>query len=199
MRILLVEDDDRVVAALEPALRRANLVVERAATAAEAMTRHQDADLILLDMGLPDQDGYAVCQQIREVNPVPIIAVTARREEASVVAALRAGVDDYVTKPYRLAELMARIEAVMRRYGRHTVAEAAEYGGIRVDTGSRQAYVDGEPVALARKTIMEAIWETMWVGASRTIDVHVASLRAKIGRPELIETVRGTGYRLAQA
>ena len=217
MRILLVEDDDRVVAALQPALRRANLVVERAATAAEAMAGHEDADLILLDMGLPDLDGYALCQQIRAVNPVPIIAVTARREEASVVAALRAGVDDYVTKPYRLAELMARIEAVMRRYGHHAVAEATEYGGIRVDTGSRQAYLDGEPVALARKelellvmlvqeagdvvtreSIMESIWETKWVGASRTIDVHVASLRAKLGRPELIETVRGTGYRLAQ-
>ena len=217
MRILLVEDDDRVVAALQPALKRANLAVDRAATAAEAMTMHEDADLILLDMGLPDLDGYALCQQIRAVNPVPIIAVTARREEASVVAALRAGVDDYVTKPYRLAELMARIEAVMRRYGHHTVAEATEYGGIRIDTGSRQAYLDGEPVALApkelellamlvreagdvvtRESIMESIWDTKWVGASRTIDVHVASVRSKLGRPELIETVRGTGYRLAE-
>ena len=93
-----------------------------------------------------------MCQQIRELNPVPIIAVTARREEASVVAALRPGVDDYVTKPSRLAELMARIEAVMRRYGKHTVAEAAEYGGIGVHTGSRQAYVDGELVALAKSS-----------------------------------------------
>ncbi|KQY62713.1 MULTISPECIES: response regulator transcription factor [unclassified Nocardioides] len=218
MRILLVEDDDRVVAALEPALQRANLIVDRAATAAQAMTMHAAADLILLDMGLPDQDGFALCRQIREVNPVPIIAVTARREESSVVAALRAGVDDYVTKPYRLAELMARIEAVMRRSGRRTVSERAEFGGIRVDTGARQAYVDDEPVALApkeldllallvqgngdvvtRESIMEAIWHTSWVGASRTIDVHVASLRGKLGRPELIETVRGTGYRVAPA
>src|SRR5690349_1276215 len=103
MRILLVEDDDRVVAALSPALRRVNLAVDRAGTAAEAMEKHDAADLILLDMGLPDLDGFRLCQQIRQVNPVPIIAVTARREEASVVAALRAGVDDYVTKPYRLA------------------------------------------------------------------------------------------------
>jgi DNA-binding response OmpR family regulator len=217
MRILLVEDDDRVVAALSPALRRVNLAVDRAGTAAEAMEKHAAADLILLDMGLPDLDGFRLCQQIRQVNPVPIIAVTARREEASVVAALRAGVDDYVTKPYRLAELMARIEAVMRRYGRHAPSDTASYGGLRVDTGSRQAYLDDEPVALApkeldllamlvhgggdvvtREAIMESIWETSWVGASRTIDVHVASLRSKLGRPELIETVRGAGYRLAR-
>ena len=199
MRILLVEDDDRVVrrSARPQACQPGG---DRAATAAEAMARHQDADLILLDMGLPDQDGYAVCQQIRELNPVPIIAVTARREEASVVAALRAGVDDYVTKPYRLAELMARIEAVMRRYGEAHGGGGAEYGGIRVDTGSRQAYVDGSPSRwrarsstcwhagaeagelVTRETIMEAIWETTWVGASRTIDVHVA-IAARQARP----------------
>lgn len=216
MRILLVEDDDRVVAALEPALQRVGLIVDRAATAAEALARHAEADLILLDMGLPDQDGSALCRQIREVNAVPIIAVTARREETSVVNALRAGVDDYVTKPYRLAELMARIEAVMRRSGRRTVAQRAEYAGITVDSDARRAFIDAEPITLApkefdllallvrgagdvitRESIMETIWHTSWVGASRTIDVHVASLRGKLGRPELIETVRGRGYRLA--
>jgi DNA-binding response OmpR family regulator len=217
MRILLVEDDDRVVAALRPALKRVNLAVDRAGTAAEAMEKHADADLILLDMGLPDLDGSALCRQIRAVNPVPIIAVTARREEASVVSALRSGVDDYVTKPYRLAELLARIEAVMRRSGQQAPTDVATYGGLRVDTGSRQAYLDDQPVALApkeldllallvrgagdvvtRESIMEAIWDTSWVGASRTIDVHVATLRGKLGRPELIETVRGAGYRLAR-
>lgn len=117
MRVLLVEDDDRVVAALTPALRRAHLTVTRAGTAAEAVEAAPGADLVLLDMGLPDQDGLTVCRRIRERDGVPIIAVTARRDEASVVSALRAGVDDYVTKPYRLAELMARIDAVMRRSG----------------------------------------------------------------------------------
>lgn len=217
MRILLVEDDDRVVAALTPALHRAQLLIDRAATAAEALELHGDADLVLLDMGLPDQDGLALCRRIRRDNDVPIIAVTARREETSVVAALRAGVDDYVTKPYRLAELMARIEAVMRRFGTQPVSQVDEFGAIRVDIGSRQAYVGGDPIPLARKefdllqllvrnsgdvvsreVIMESIWETSWVGASRTIDVHVANLRAKLGRPALIETVRGAGYRLAR-
>src|SRR3990170_4664128 len=109
MRILLVEDDDRVVAALTPALRRANLLVERAATASEALRSLDGIDLVLLDMGLPDMDGIALCGRIRTTSEVPIIAVTARREEAMVVSALRAGVDDYVTKPYGLPELMARI------------------------------------------------------------------------------------------
>ncbi|UYM03963.1 response regulator transcription factor [Solicola gregarius] len=216
MHILLVEDDDRVVAALRPALHRANLRVDRAATAAEALGRLEGIDLILLDMGLPDQDGLALCRQIRMTSEVPIIAVTARREESMVVAALRSGVDDYVTKPYRLAELVARIDAVMRRFDKHPAADVDEFGRIRIDAGARRAYVDEQPISLARKefdllhllvrsngdlvtreAIMETIWATSWVGASRTIDVHVATLRAKLGEPTLIETVRGAGYRLA--
>lgn len=216
MRVLLVEDDDRVVAALTPALQRANLQVRRAATAAQALTMHGEADLVLLDMGLPDQDGLSLCRRIRAGSEVAIIAVTARREESAVVSALRAGVDDYVTKPYSLAELMARIDAVMRRFGKRPVEPMTEFGDLRVDAGARQAYLSGEPVALARKefellsmlvqgngdlvtreALMEAIWDTSWVGASRTLDVHVATLRSKLGRAELVETVRGVGYRLA--
>ncbi|HSE71285.1 MAG TPA: response regulator transcription factor [Nocardioidaceae bacterium] len=216
MRTLLVEDDDRVVEALTPALHKAGLHVTRAATAAEALERFGQADLVLLDMGLPDQDGLALCRQIRERSDVPIIAVTARREETMVVSALRSGVDDYVTKPYSLAELLARIDAVMRRFGHAVVPLVTEFADVRIDPGARQAFVAGEPVALARKefellqvlmqgdgdlvtreALMEQIWDTAWVGASRTLDVHVANLRAKLGRPQLIETVRGVGYRLA--
>ena len=216
MRILLVEDDDRLVAALTAALLRANFQVRRVATAAAALTAHADADLVLLDMGLPDQDGLTVCRQIRAVSEVPIIAVTARREKASVVAALRDGVDDYVTKPFSLAELTARIEAVMRRFGHKTAEPVSDVGDLHVDLGARQASLAGEPLNLTRKefdllgmliqgdgdlvtreTLMETIWDTSWVGASRTLDVHVATLRSKLGRPELIETVRGVGYRLA--
>lgn len=216
MRVLLVEDDDRVVDALLPALRRAHLQVRRVATATEAIAVHAGFGLVLLDMGLPDQDGLALCRQIRDTSDVPIIAVTARREEATVVAALRAGVDDYVTKPYSLAELMARIAAVMRRVSRKPLELVGELGDIRLDHGSRQAFVAGKRVTLARKefdllsmlvqgrgdavtreALMEGIWETSWVGASRTLDVHVSSLRAKLGRPELVETVRGVGYRIA--
>ncbi len=217
MRVLLVEDDDRVVAALVPALRRAHLSVVRAETAAAALDLHADVDLVLLDMGLPDQDGLALCRQVRASSSVPIIAVTARREEAMVVSALRAGVDDYVVKPYRLAELLARIEAVMRRTGRQPPMEpVSEVGDLRLDHGTRQVFVGEDEVVLTRKefelvsmlaqaggdvvtreALMEGIWDTAWVGASRTLDVHVSAVRAKLGRPGLIETVRGLGYRLA--
>lgn len=215
MRVLLVEDDDRVVAALTPALRRAHLSVTRAGTAAEAMRHVGDADLVLLDMGLPDQDGLALCRQIRQHATVPIIAVTARREETSVVAALRAGVDDYVTKPYRLAELMARIDAVMRRSGHGVPASVDHVADVRLDLGARRVWVGDCEVALTRKefdllstlidaggntvtreSLMESIWDTSWVGASRTLDVHVSALRTKLGRAHLIETVRGIGYRV---
>lgn len=215
MRVLLVEDDDRVVAALTPALRRAHLTVIRAGTAAEAVEAAPGADLVLLDMGLPDQDGLTVCRRIRERDGVPIIAVTARRDEASVVSALRAGVDDYVTKPYRLAELMARIDAVMRRSG-HGVPESIDHvADVRLDLGARRVWAGETEVALTRKefdllstlvdaggdavsreSLMESIWDTSWVGASRTLDVHVSALRTKLGRPQLIETVRGIGYRI---
>lgn len=215
MRVLLVEDDDRVVAALTPALRRAHLTVTRAGTAAEAIDAAPGADLVLLDMGLPDQDGLTVCRRIRERDGVPIIAVTARRDEASVVSALRAGVDDYVTKPYRLAELMARIDAVMRRSG-HGVPESIDHvADVRLDLGARRVWagetevaltrkefdllstlVDADGDAVSRESLMESIWDTSWVGASRTLDVHVSALRTKLGRPQLIETVRGIGYRI---
>lgn len=216
MRVLLVEDDDRVVEALVEALHRAHLQVRRVATAAEALTAFADADLVLLDMGLPDQDGLALCRQIRASSEVPIIAVTARREEASLVSALRAGVDDYVVKPYSLAVLMARIEAVMRRVGHAPVAPVAEVGDLRLDHQAREAFLAGRDLGLTRKefellsmlvqargecvtreALMAGIWDTSWLGASRTLDVHVSSLRAKLGRPGLVQTVRGVGYRVA--
>lgn len=215
MRILLVEDDDGVASALTPALQHRSHFVDRAATAAEALTQLGDADLILLDMGLPDQDGLALCRQIRRDSEVPIIAVTARREESSLVAALRAGVDDYVTKPYSLEELLARMDAVMRRFGHQPVEPVSELGDLRLDLGTRQAFLAGEEIPLTRKefdllgvlaqrrgdvvtreVLMRAIWDTTWVGASRTLDVHVATLRSKLDRPGLVDTVRGVGYRL---
>ena len=216
MRVLLVEDDDRVVDALVPALQRMHLHVRRAATAAEALQHVDGVDLVLLDMGLPDQDGLALCRQVRQRLDVPIIAVTARRDEAAVVSALRAGVDDYVTKPYRLAELLARIDAVMRRAGQQPAELVEQLGEVHLDHGSRRVTVSGEEVSLTRKEfellsmlvqaagdvvtremLMEAIWDTAWVGSSRTLDVHVSALRSKLGRPGLVATVRGVGYRIA--
>ncbi len=216
MRVLLVEDDNRVVEALVEALHRAHLTVRRVGTAAEALTAFHDADLVLLDMGLPDQDGLALCRQIRAASEVPIIAVTARREEAALVSALRAGVDDYVVKPYSPAVLLARIEAVMRRFGHAPVTPVAEVGDLRLDHQAKEAFLAGRNLGLTRKefellsmlaqargecvtreALMGGIWDTAWVGASRTLDVHVSSLRAKLGQPGLVQTVRGVGYRVA--
>ncbi|MDF9715530.1 response regulator transcription factor [Nocardioides sp. ChNu-153] len=226
MRALLVEDDTGLAAALVQALRAQGWRVLHAATGRSAL-EHLDAalgggpddavDLVLLDMGLPDHDGLWVCQQVRARSGVPIVAVTARRSEAAVVGALRAGVDDYVTKPYSLAVLLARMEAVLRRSrGRAGEEPVADLGfahdraarAVRLPDGTRVALTakesellgalartPGDPVT--RAALMEEVWDTTWVGASRTLDVHVAALRAKLGPAVPIETVRGIGYRLA--
>lgn len=215
MRVLLVEDDDAVAGALGEALQRVGLAVDRAADAEEGWRKHAQASLVLLDMGLPDSDGLALARRIRSASEVPIIAVTARRAEASVVAALQAGVDDYVTKPYSTQVLLARIDAVMRRSGRGVTVGDVRVGALALEPEEQRATYGGEVLDLTRKEfalllvlaqnaghvvtraeLMERIWQTTWVGGSRTLDVHVASLRAKLGDGELVETIRGTGYRL---
>ncbi len=215
MRVLLVEDDDAVAGALGAALQRVGLAVDRAADAEEGWRKHAQASLVLLDMGLPDSDGLALARRIRSASEVPIIAVTARRAEASVVAALQAGVDDYVTKPYSTQVLLARIDAVMRRSGRGVAVGEVRVGALALEPQEQRATYGGELLDLTRKEfalllvlaqnaghvvtraeLMERIWQTTWVGGSRTLDVHVASLRAKLGDGDLVETIRGTGYRL---
>lgn len=216
MRILLVEDDTGVAEALTQALRRNGYQVCRAATAAEALGAHGDADLVLLDMGLPDRDGLWVCREVRKVSAVPIVALTARRSERAVVAALRAGVDDYVTKPYSLDVLLARVEAVLRRAAPSPPAPHAGAAlGVELVDELREVRTTDRVVALtakefellqalvrtpgrpvSRAALMEEVWDTTWVGASRTLDVHVAGLRAKLGDALVIETVRGVGYRV---
>lgn len=214
MRILLVEDDPGVAEALTQALRRNGYQVCHVATAAAALEAHADAELLLLDMGLPDRDGLWVCQEVRKVSAVPIVALTARRAERAVVAALRAGVDDYVTKPYSLDVLLARVEAVLRRAAPAAAPPAADLG-VELLAESREVRTADGVVALtakefellralvrtpgrpvSRAALMEEVWDTTWVGASRTLDVHVAGLRGKLGDALVIETVRGIGYRV---
>ncbi|MEV4756764.1 response regulator transcription factor [Micromonospora sp. NPDC049559] len=215
MRILLVEDDRRVAAALTSALTRRGFEVEHAATAAAALAA-APCDLVLLDLNLPDGDGVEICRQLRAERPqLGIIAVTARGEERDRVLGLRVGADDYVVKPFSMAELHARIEAVLRRAARSTPAQVViGTGRVRVDTAARTVTVDGAPVALTRKEfdilvslarqpghavtherILLDVWQTTW-GTRHTVEVHVASLRGKLGDPGLVETVRGVGYRL---
>ncbi|MFJ8578188.1 response regulator transcription factor [Micromonospora sp. NPDC093277] len=215
MRVLMVEDDLRVASALGAALRRRGYAVIPATTAAEAATAGP-VDLVLLDLNLPDRDGLELCRQIRRQNEdVAIIAVTARSEERDRVAGLRAGADDYVVKPFSMAELQARIEAVLRRTARAARAETAlEVGDLRVDLNARRVWLSDREVSLTRKEfdllmalarqagtvvsrerLLMDIWQTTWK-AGHTLDVHVAALRGKLADAGLVETVRGVGYRL---
>jgi len=210
-----VEDDRRVSAVMISMLQRRGYEVEHAATATAALEA-APCDLVLLDMNLPDGDGLDVCRSLRARNEqVGIIAVAARGEERDRVTGLRVGADDYVVKPFSMAELQARIEALLRRTVRQATArEIAEIGPLRIDHAARTVHLDEVPVALTRKEfdvlaslarqpgvalsrerILLDVWQTTWSG-KHTLEVHVASLRAKLGRPELVETVRGVGYRL---
>ncbi|MEU4802454.1 response regulator transcription factor [Actinosynnema sp. NPDC023587] len=221
MRVLLVEDDDRVAEALVPALTRRGFTVDRQATGRGTLDRLAGVDVVLLDLGLPDVDGVTLCRGIRAASDVAIIVVSARGEIDDRILGLHAGADDYLVKPYDVGELVARVHAVRRRRGDPVgvgVAgtEVFETADVRVDLARHEVTVAGEPVALSRKEfqvlalvmaaggavctrerILAEVWGRTWAGANRTLDVHVATLRTKLGRPALLETVRGVGYRLS--
>ncbi|MDX3655941.1 response regulator transcription factor [Streptomyces sp. ID05-26A] len=219
MRVLVVEDDDRVARGLLTALRHAGYEVHRVATAADAL-RAAPADVVLLDLGLPDGDGLDVLRELRHRPGTAVITVTARGEERERVLGLRAGADDYVVKPFGTSELLARIEAVLRRTRTHRAEPEAEgplqIGPLRIIASTRAATLDGEPLSLTRKEfdllallaarkgevvsrdfIVDQVWQAHWEAPSRTLDTHIAALRNKLGGHVKIETVRGVGYRLA--
>jgi DNA-binding response OmpR family regulator len=235
MRVLLVEDDDRVAGALSVNLTRQRMEVDRVGSAQRALERLRTGaghDVVLLDLGLPDLDGLALCRRIRELCDVPVIMVTARTDMASRLHGLHVGADDYVTKPFDPRELVARIHAVTRRAGAAprpgpepvpelTGPETAPVSravtgpnGVRIDVERREVTVEGEPIPLTRKEfnllamlarqpgivftrsrILAEVWDSAWVGNQRTLEVHVAAVRAKLGVAGVIETVRGVGYR----
>jgi len=172
--------------------------------------------VVLLDLGLPDLDGLQVLAMLRGLGGTPVIVVTAQDDDAAVVRALDAGADDYVVKPFGLRELVARIRAVTRRTaGRKDAGDVLVAGDIRVDVPARRATISGRELQLTlkefdllallasqpdvvvdRQRILRDVWDTTWYGSSKTVDVHVAALRKKLGDPTLIETVRGVGLRL---
>lgn len=198
------------------ALQRHGYMTQRVGTVADALSAER-ADLVLLDLRLPDGDGLDVCRQLRERDPdIPIIMVTARASPVERVHGLRLGADDYVAKPFAIAELVARIEAVLRRAPRReeASAEVITVDDVTIDVAARRVEVDGVAVGLTRKEfdllvlllgrggevvsrpeLLEQVWHTSWEGSTRTVDVHVAQVRHKLGRPQLIETVHGVGYR----
>jgi two-component system, OmpR family, response regulator RegX3 len=215
MHLLVVEDEDTIAEPLVEGLLAEGFEVTRVATGQDALDA-APVDLVLLDLRLPDIDGFTVCRELRSRSDVPIIVVTAKGEEVDRVVGLELGADDYVVKPFGLRELIARIRAVARRTpGRHEVREMLVVGALEVDVPARRATIDGRELQLTlkefdllallasepglvvdRQRILREVWDTTWYGSSKTVDVHVAALRKKLGDPTLIETVRGIGLRL---
>ncbi len=212
-----MEDEDAIAEPLIEGLTREGHAVRRVATGAEGVNVG-DAELVLLDLRLPDMDGLDVCRMIRRESDVPIIMTTARGEEMDRVIGLEIGADDYLVKPYGVRELIARMRAVTRRTGsRSRASEPPTHlgtGPLQIDIRARRVTVDGVEVQLtakefdllaalaavpgevvSRKQLLRDVWDTTWYGSTKTIDVHVAALRRKL-EGVTIETVRGIGFRL---
>jgi two-component system response regulator RegX3 len=261
VRLLVVEDDDGIADPLVEGLAREGFEVTRVATGAEAL-KAEGADMVLLDLRLPDMDGYDVCRELRARSRVPILIVSARGTEVDRVVGLELGADDFIVKPFGFRELVARVRAVTRRSqlaaeaagaegqssggtkeglvgapdgagagvgpglgranalavgagGPNNPAAPQDLGRLVVDRRSRRIFVDGAEIDLApkefdllslltddpgavvtRESLLEQVWGPHWYGPTKTIDVHVASLRKKLGYPEWVETVRRVGLRL---
>ncbi|GMU79217.1 MAG: DNA-binding response regulator [Acidimicrobiia bacterium] len=220
MRVLLVEDDTDIAAPLVKGLEREGFTVTHHETGTGALAANDgpDApDVVLLDLGLPDLDGFEVCRRMRSGSEVPIIVVTARGEEVDRVVGLEIGADDYVVKPFGFRELVARIRAVARRApARSGDSSTSRLGALSVDRRTRRVVLGADELMLtpkefdllaalaedpgaacSRQHLLDVVWDPHWYGPTKTVDVHVANLRRKLGDASWIETVRGVGYRLA--
>lgn len=219
MHLLVVEDDDAIAEPLVAGLIRQGYEVTRVATGSAAL-EPRTVDMVLLDLGLPDTDGFEVCRRLRERSDIPILVISARGEEVDRVIGLELGADDYLVKPFGFRELVARIRAVSRRSV--SAAEEEREGvqrleGLEIDRRTRRVRVDGGEIALTpkefdllslladdpgavltRQEILDQVWDPHWYGPTKTLDVHVASLRKKLGDPSWIETVRGVGLRMGR-
>jgi DNA-binding response OmpR family regulator len=216
VRVLVVDADDRAAEQLSGQLSKQGHEVCRAASAREAFEAYEEAELLLLDLDLPDLDGVEVCRRIRGRAYTPIIAFTDSNDELDRVLSLQSGADDCIVKPCGFRELLARIGAVMRRASSHAVLpRTISRGALHIDPGSRQVRLGDRTIeatrkefdllyelasvpenVLSRKELMSRVWDDEWGMASRTVDTHVNTLRNKLGDGGWIVTVRGVGYRL---
>lgn len=219
MRVLLVEDDDGVAGALVEVLRRHGHVPRHVRRGDDALVAHREADLLLLDLGLPDRDGVEVLRLLRKLTDLPVVVLTARGDERTVVRALRLGADDYLVKPVRMAELLARMDTVTRRRAVRSAppVESIVVDDVTVDLPRRQVIVAGEPIAfttkefdlidalarragtaVSRQQLMDELWGDAYLAVSRSLDVLVRQVRVKLDRPGLLTTIRGFGYRFGR-
>lgn len=222
-RLLLVEDDSAIAEPLSRALGRDGYEVSRASRGMDALSLASTdgpIDFVILDLGLPDIDGLEVCRRLRKGGlEAPVLILTARADEVDAVVGLDAGADDYVTKPFRLGELQARIRALLRRsQSTEESGDSYEANGVQLDVAARRAYVDGEELSLSAKEydlltvlvreagsvvtrddLMREVWGAEWWGSTKTLDMHISWLRRKLGddatSPRRITTVRGVGFR----
>ena len=214
---MVVEDEEEIASLVRAYLERDGFRVVWATCGTEglqALERH-DARLAILDLQLPDTDGFEVCRAIRSCSRVPIVMLTARDEEVDRVTGLELGADDYVTKPFSPRELVARVHAVLRRAEPDTGADQLVAGDVVLDRRRRSVAVAGADVELTarefdllwhlaerpgivvgRERLLDRVWGLEFPGGTRTVDVHVGQLRRKLGRPQLLRTVRGSGYKL---
>jgi two-component system alkaline phosphatase synthesis response regulator PhoP len=217
--VLLVEDEENLASLVRAYLEQEGYRVISAVTGAEALRaiETEPVRLVVLDLNLPDMDGLDVCRQIRTRSSVPVVMLTARDEEADRLAGLETGADDYIGKPFSPRELVARMKAVLRRAEPHSEEELLVLGDIVLRRSAHEVSVAGKPIelrpkefdllaylvqnrgtVLSRDLLLERVWGYDYAGGTRTVDVHVAQLRRKLGRPDLIRTIRGSGYKAIQ-
>lgn len=216
MIVLVVEDDPAIFDPLIAGLQRNGFEVVHTRMGLDAvrLVQQHNPDVLLLDLGLPDIDGLQALKDVRRISDVPIIIATARGDETDRVVGLEVGADDYVVKPYSVRELSARIRAISRR--RRSEPSTGGTTRVRVDRNRHEVYVDDSLIELTlkefellavlaedpgrvvtRQELFARVWDPVWIGSGKSLDVHIATLRRKLGFSDLIETVRGVGYRLA--
>lgn len=228
-RVIVVDDEKALARLVAKYLGNAGMDVQVCHTGTEAvpLVRDSNPDLVVLDLGLPGLDGVEVCRAIRTFSDCYILMLTARDDEVDKLVGLSVGADDYVTKPFSPRELVARVQAMLRRPRASTVAQgvreqpAREFGALRIDVAGREVHMDGELVdltptefdllatlsarprlAFSRSQLLEEVWGATWTGDDRLVDLHIAHLRRKLGddpaAPRFVRTVRGVGYRMGE-